>query len=186
VPKQGTSLFNDVSLTANVVEVFSALLEMEELNPRHPAFPTKPRYEVAKYEMPPCQPGGGYFVLKPDGSTGGSKIATCTREVLYYVRIDVVQDTQDKSGFDDFMQAVSRIEAMMREGGATRYFESGSVTATLPSGEATVTAPFNLKDLGISSISLSSRATPRRVTSGSCSPWMASMLAVITLHFYAD
>jgi hypothetical protein len=186
VKQTAKSLFNDLTLMKNVIEVFTNLLEREEVNPRHPAFPTKPRYEVAKFERPVCTAGAAYFVVKPEGSTSGRKIAVCTREVAYYIRIDVMQDTLDNKGFDDFMEAVSKIEAMVREGGESRYFETGSISATLPEGEVTVAAPFNLKDIGISSISLSSRSTPRKIQSGNCSPWMASMLAVIRLHFYAE
>lgn len=177
-------LFNDLSLMANISEVFVDIMGREEVNPRHPAMPTVPRYTVGLFEHPECAEGEGYIVVKPQGSTTGRMTDLCTREVPYSLRINVIQDTQDQQGFDDFMQAVSKIQSLFR-GGSNIRFEQGDISATLPSGTNTVSAPFNIYDLGIKKTELVSTTSPQRVKSGACSPWMTSMLVRLTLQFYA-
>lgn len=168
----------------NAVDVFTDLMQREEINPPHPAMTGKRRYEVSAFEMPICQPGAGYIVVKPEGSRGGQMIATCTREVQYFLRVDVVQDSQDQRGFSDFMRTVSRIEGLFRPGSAI-LFEAVNISTTINNETVTATAPFCLTDLGIYRHEVVSVTQPRRVSSGGCNPWMASMLVALTLHFYA-
>lgn len=166
----------------NASDVFVKLMERPEINPDHPALANVRRYDVSLFEAPTCKKGGGYIVVTPQGSAGGNLVATCTREIQYFVKFDIIQDSQDKKGFAEFLRTASRIEGLFRPG-LMVLFENESISTTLAGVEHTIAAPFNLFDIGISKSEIASTTTPKRIKSGSCSPWKTSILVRLTLHF---
>lgn len=177
------ALFNSITLSQNFLEIITQLMARDEINPVHPVMPTMRRYEVVQYEYPVCEVGKGYIVVRPAGQAAGGMITTCLRRATVSARIDVIQDTKNNQGFTDFLGVVGKVSALFSEGGERYLFETGTLTATLPEGEVSVSAPFTLGGVGVHGLEISGRAEPRKIAGNGCKPWMSSILVTATVHF---